>query len=1144
MKQKLLSIGVFVLLGFSTAVKAQSLINQVSKKPTSLSVEKSKIPTVTFAQPDMESIHVEDEERDRKGILYRIGVVMPTLITPNNAGAWRTLSNGDRVWEVNIKSEGAEALSFLFSTFKLHGGATIDVLDANGNKLHKTYTAKDNLDHGQQNLALCFGDEMIIRVYEPKGTTPSELVMDELIYNYRSTGNPNVAKINESDNCQVNVKCSPEGDNWQDEMRGVARIYVVEGASAGWCTGSLVNNTALNCRPYFLTAFHCGLTASAANFNNWKFYFGYQSPNCSNPGVAGTLDDYFITGCVKIADSNDGGGDTGSDFLLVQLGSLASEAATISTLKSANFNAYWNGWDANNTTSNAGTSIHHPSGDIKKISTYTTNLVSSTYGGTSGTHWRVTWASTTNGWGVTEPGSSGSPIFKYNGGSSRLMGTLTGGLSYCTATTDPDVYGKMSYHWQSNGGTAATQLKPHLDPGNTGALVIDGSSDPCSMPAVPVANFLGTPTTVNVGSNVNFTDLTSGVPNAWTWTISPGSAGVEWQYVSATTSSSQHPVVQFNTPGLYTISLLASNGSGSDTETKVDYIQVVTPTDPCAATSSSCDEYISNVTLGTINNTTVCTNYGDYTAQSTTLEKGLAYTVQMIPAIGGSPGAYTDDEMAIWIDYNNDLDFDDAGERIAYALVSGSVPTTFNFTVPLTATATGPVHMRCRISYQPDDGAITPCGTSTWGEVEDYTVILQDPFVSTVSLSCPGNQTALASTTGEIVPNYTGMATASTDCPGGVVNVTQSPTAGSTFVNGANVITITATDNCGTTEQCTFTVTYTDDSNLSLSCGSDFTQNFTTGGNQVPDVTAMATASSACLGNVVNLTQSPLAGSTLSEGTNVITVTATDQCGNTSNCTTTITYVYDVVLSVSCPGDQLASSTTTGPQVPDFTGSVTASSNCPGNNVYLAQSPTAGSSYVVGANVITITATDDCGSLETCTFTVTYTDDAMISLSCPADFTVPASGGNDQVPNIVAMTTSSTTCWTGPVVVTQDPVAGSTMSFGLNTITVTATDDCGNMETCTTVVMYDNDLGLSVDTQVSDTKIYPNPAQSHVFVDLTAVQENVTIYIFDVTGKLIKEISDRKAELVQIDMTNLAKGMYHISLMKDGVPVVKQISKQ
>ena len=713
MKIRLLYIALLLLM-INTKGYSQENIPVLSKQ-----IFDKNIPLTIISAPEMNAIHAEDLERDKNGVLYRIGVNRPANISLTNTGIWKTLPNGDRQWQMHIKSPGAEAISFLFEVFKIYGGTTLNIQDINGKPLHNTLTSKDVESHFMQNAALCFGDEMIMTIYEPAYTKSSEIFIDRIIYNYRSTGNPNAQKINESDACEINVNCSPVGDNWQDEKRGVARIYVVEGGGAGWCTGSVVNNTALDCKPLFLTALHCGVSATAANMNQWKFYFRYEAPTCANPSVAGTLDDYFITGCVRMADANDGGGTSGSDFLLVQMGTLANQAATITTMKSANFNCYWNGWDANNTATTGGVGIHHPAGDIKKISTFNGTTVSTTWGGSvSNTHWRLTWSANSNGTGVTEGGSSGSPLF--NNSSGRIIGTLTGGGSFCTALTAPDSYGKMSYHWTSNGTPNNERLKTFLDPGNTGLLVLNGSADPCTAvnPTAPIAQFSATPTTVNTGGTVSFTDLSSGSPTSWAWTIS----GSGWSYTGGTSATSQNPQVIFNTVGQYTVTLVASNSMGSDNEIKTNYITVVQQSGPCAGSSAICDEYINNVLLNTINNTTACSvgGFGNYSAMSTTLAKGSPYSITVTPAIAGTPGAYTDDEIAVWIDYNNDLDFADAGEQIAYVLVAAGWNNVFNFVVPATAT-TALVNMRVRISYSVD-GAIIPCGESTFGEVEDYKV--------------------------------------------------------------------------------------------------------------------------------------------------------------------------------------------------------------------------------------------------------------------------------------------------------------------------------------------------------------------------------------------------------------------------------------
>jgi PKD repeat protein len=402
------------------------------------------------------------------------------------------------------------------------------------------------------------------------------------------------------------------------------------------------------------------------------------------------------------------------------MGTANNEANVITQLKSTAFNAYWNGWNANTAATTGGASIHHPAGDIKKISTFTGNTVSTQWGSASGSHWRVTWSSNANGYGVTEGGSSGSPLF--NGSQGYVIGTLTGGGSYCTAQTAPDQYGKMAFHWTSNGTATNRQLKPWLDPTNSGVLQLAGSNDPCSVvvPTAPVANFVANTTNIVPAITVQFTDLSTGLPTSWAWTVAPATG---WAYAAGTSATSQNPQITFNTVGQYTITLTATNALGSDSEIKNNYIVVAASTGPCTGSSATCDEFINNVNLNTINNTSTCSTggYANYTTTTTTIAKGSSYSLTVIP---GTPGqansAYNDDEIAAWIDFNNNNSFNDPGEQVGYVLVATGWSNVFNFTVPTSATI-GNVLMRVRISYSPD-GAIAPCGQSTYGEVEDYTV--------------------------------------------------------------------------------------------------------------------------------------------------------------------------------------------------------------------------------------------------------------------------------------------------------------------------------------------------------------------------------------------------------------------------------------
>ena len=138
----------------------------------------------------------------------------------------------------------------------------------------------------------------------------------------------------------------------------------------------------------------------------------------------------------------------------------------------------------------------------------------------------------------------------------------------------------------------------------------------------------------------------------------------------------------------------------------------------CAATSTNCDEFISNVVVGSIsNNSGACGNYVDYTAQSTNMNIGTGYAITVT---NGNP-IYAQDQCGIWVDWNQDNDFDDANETIAIIGTPGVGPYTATITPPSGAIL-GNTTMRIRITYT---GAVSSCGTATYGEVEDYTINVQ-----------------------------------------------------------------------------------------------------------------------------------------------------------------------------------------------------------------------------------------------------------------------------------------------------------------------------------------------------------------------------------------------------------------------------------
>jgi len=148
------------------------------------------------------------------------------------------------------------------------------------------------------------------------------------------------------------------------------------------------------------------------------------------------------------------------------------------------------------------------------------------------------------------------------------------------------------------------------------------------------------------------------------------------------------------------------------------------------------DEYISRVQLNTINNPSGSGNgYSDFTNISTDLTAGDSYSITVTPTWTGTVYA---EGYAVWIDYNNDGDFTDAGELAWSQSPTTASPVSGSFTVPAGAVE-GSTRMRVSMKY---NGIPTSCETFTWGEVEDYTVNIVAEGPDTQAPTAPTNLTA------------------------------------------------------------------------------------------------------------------------------------------------------------------------------------------------------------------------------------------------------------------------------------------------------------------------------------------------------------------------------------------------------------------
>ncbi|MBP6871325.1 MAG: carboxypeptidase regulatory-like domain-containing protein [Bacteroidales bacterium] len=151
-----------------------------------------------------------------------------------------------------------------------------------------------------------------------------------------------------------------------------------------------------------------------------------------------------------------------------------------------------------------------------------------------------------------------------------------------------------------------------------------------------------------------------------------------------------------------------------------DFIGTMTnDTRAYCAGSGGCDEYISKVEFNTINQSSACSGYANYTNVSTEVEADETY--QMKVTVGN---LWSGDIVGVWVDWDQDEEFDEA---LVQLTGSGNLYTG-NITVPEDAEG-GPTRMRVRLQYY---GTLQPCGTTSYGEVEDYTVIVESGFIIAV----------------------------------------------------------------------------------------------------------------------------------------------------------------------------------------------------------------------------------------------------------------------------------------------------------------------------------------------------------------------------------------------------------------------------
>jgi len=482
----------------------------------------SKKTPVPVLLPSLNVSQAFQEDSQNPG-QTRFAAPLAADIAPGQNGVWADLPNGDRVWRCVVTAPKALGLLLMFDRFQLPEGGRFFAYSPDHQQVFGAYTKASCIPSGKFMIGVLPGETAWIEYFEPASAKgQGQIHLDRVDYAYDPTAlhAPTEAEnFGQSLACNVNVNCSA-GADWQVTKKGVARILMKFSNGSAWCSGSLVANTATTAVPYFLTAHHCQIIINGAtpDFTLWRFDFDYESADCTNPVTEPARKS--VLGCERIAFREE------TDFLLLKLSPIPGS-----------YGLYFNGWNRDASTSGVtkSTFIHHPSGDIKKISTDNQALVVHNllinWGlqfGTSaaGTHW-----SAIPDAGIFQPGSSGCPLFDQN---KRIVGQLHGGIinNANNCIINAAYFGRFNLSWNA-GATSASRLSDWLDPANAGATTQNGYEQPATyrisgtlttysgtpMPGCKVSlTGSGTATTYSdAQGNYEFKNVVSG----FTYTITP-----------------------------------------------------------------------------------------------------------------------------------------------------------------------------------------------------------------------------------------------------------------------------------------------------------------------------------------------------------------------------------------------------------------------------------------------------------------------------------------------------------------------------------------------------------------------------------------------------------------------------------------------
>ncbi len=677
--------------------------------------------------------------------------------------------------------------------------------------------------------------------------------------------------------------------------------------------------------------------------------------------------------------------------------------------------------------------------------------------------------------------------------SSTLVGSST---QWASSTSSVGPFTNMGTSLTQNTGTLATTMYYIA----TASCAISGSA---AVSSVYTLQLNPNPTVTAISSSSTYCNpsatpisFTASGANTYTWNPSAGLSSPNGANVTGTLSAATvFSVTGTNTltgctsangtiaisvnPGIASTTITTTPTvlcSGNSSTLNVNFTNTLfSYCQPVMSTGTGSGDYIGGVTLGSITNTTTglaapfYTLYPQLGNTTTTLTAGSAYT------IGLQAGTFSGQNIAVWIDYNNNGSLDDAGEKITEVNV-GVYPAlvTSSFTVPLSA-LNGTARLRVKDIWGASGVGQSACTNGTWGETEDYEITIVGGVTPPSSLFVWSPATALSSTT--------------------LQTTVANPTATTNYsVNITNVF--------GCTTQTNITLNVTPSPSITI-----------TG----PTV--------ACSGATVNLTASGASSYTWNTGATTTSIAVSPSVGTT--------YTASGTGTIGCVGSKTITVNAGANPTINITGSSTV---CSANSTTLTANGASTYSWNTGATTASLVASPTVNTTYTATGTssigcngmamVTVTVNAIPVVNLVASSTTVCANGN----TLTLFGSPAGGAYSGANVSGSAFTPGATAGSFTPVYSFTNTQGCSNTASVTINVLACS--GINEKNAIVGLSVYPNPNNGVFVIDLNTNALKV-ITITDVTGRVVYSTSTFETKQA-INLTSLTNGVYFAQISVDG----------